>query len=60
MDQNAYGPVKQVQIMATVIRADGTVEELGVVSDSKWKWWSLRRRAAGRRIRQANKRSQNT
>ena len=54
----AQGPIKQVQIEATVIRADGRVERLGVVSDSKWKWYSPRRWLARRRIERAN-RSQN-
>ena len=53
-DVSAKGPVKRVQIEATVIRADGTREDLGVVSDSKWRWWDPRKRLADRRIRKAN------
>ena len=55
-DLHAAGPVKRVQIEATVIRADGRVERLGVISDSKWRWWDPRRWSADRRIHQANER----
>jgi hypothetical protein len=49
--------VKRVQIEVQVIRRDGNVDDLGVVSDSAWYW----RRGPGkwladRRIRRANRR----
>jgi hypothetical protein len=54
-DVNARGPVKRVQIEMTVIRADGTVEELGRVADSsRWWRWGWGRRLAARRVRAAN------
>jgi hypothetical protein len=56
-EQNAMGPVKRVQIEATVIRANGTVEHLGVVADSKWRWWHPRKRLSVRKIKRANNRS---
>lgn len=56
-DQTALGPVKRVQIEATVIRVNGTVEHLGVVADSKWKRHDPRSWLSSRRIKQANKRS---
>ena len=37
-DLGAKQDVKRVQISATVIRADGTRENLGVISDSA-RWW---------------------
>ena len=53
---SAPGPVKRVQIEAVITRADGTVEDLGVVSDSARLWrFGLGRLLAGRRIRRANK-----
>jgi hypothetical protein len=52
---DAKADVKQVTIEATVIRADGTVEPLGVVSDSSWKRADPRRLLAATRIRKANK-----
>jgi hypothetical protein len=33
-----FGRPKRLQIEATIIRADGTVEHLGVVSDSSRLW----------------------
>ncbi len=51
------GPVKRIQIEATVIRADGRREELGVVADSARRWrFGLGRWFSQRRIRQANRR----
>ena len=55
-DLAAPGPIKRVQIEAVVTRADGTVENLGVVSDSDWKRLDPRRLLAARRIRKANRR----
>ena len=52
----APGPVKRVQIEAVVIRADGTRENLGVVSDSKWRWYDPRKWLAAKRIHKANAR----
>lgn len=58
MELAAKSPVKQVQIEAVIIRADGSTEDLGVVSDSKWKWykfWTYRaKNAAKDRINEAN------
>jgi hypothetical protein len=51
---DAPGPVKRIQLEATVIRADGRIEALGVISDSKWGRWDPRRWLANRRIRRAN------
>lgn len=48
-------PVKRVQIQATVIRADGTREELGVISDSNFRWRWFHRFFANRRIARANR-----
>jgi hypothetical protein len=56
--ESAQQKIKQVQIEVSVIRADGTVEELGVVSDSGWKAWDPRKLLASRRIRQANRRQE--
>lgn len=52
---DAKTDVKQVTIEATVIRADGTVEPLGVVSDSSWRRGDPRRLLAAARIRKANR-----
>lgn len=52
---DAKTDVKQVTIEATVIRANGTVEPLGVVADSKWKRSDPRRLLAAARIRKANR-----
>ena len=54
MQVSAKGPIKRVQIEATVIRADGTVEELGRIADSSSYWKLIGRRFARRRIRKAN------
>ncbi len=51
-----FGKLKRVQIEAVVIRADGTRENLGVVSDSAWRRFDLRRWLAARRTRRANRR----
>lgn len=51
------GPIKRVQIEATVIRADGSVEELGRVADSSRLWNFIGRRFANHRIRRANARA---
>jgi len=56
MEQAGKGPVKRVQIAATIIRADGTVEELGVIADSKWYWRLFGKRFSDRRIKRANAR----
>jgi hypothetical protein len=56
-DLSAKGAVKQVQIEAVVIRADGTREDLGVISDSKWHRLDPRRLLAARRTRKANERA---
>lgn len=56
MNQQALAPIKRATIEATVIRADGTVEQLGVVSDSRWRKYSPARLRANRRIRRANRR----
>lgn len=54
----AKSAVKQVQIEATVIRADGTVEKLGTISDSRWRWrFSPLRLISSWRIKQANNRA---
>ena len=54
----AKSAVKRVQIEATVIRADGTVEKLGTVSDSRWKWrFSPLKLISSWRIKQANSRN---
>lgn len=50
----ALPEVKQVTIEATVIRADGTKHELGKVSDSKWRPFSLAKRRANKKIEEAN------
>ena len=54
---SARGPLKRIQIEATVIRADGTVEPLGVISDSSWRWrYGPGRFLAWLRIRKSNRR----
>lgn len=56
-DLSAKGPVKRLQIEAVVIRADGTREDLGVVSDSSLRWrFGPGRFLAWRRTRRANRR----
>jgi hypothetical protein len=59
MDQVAQGAIKRVIIEAVVIRADGTVEPLGTVSDSSWKWYSplgqYRKLKASRRTEALNR-----
>jgi hypothetical protein len=51
----ANGPVKRVQIEATIIRADGTVEKLGTITDSSWRWRFTPLRLLSRwRIHKAN------
>lgn len=55
-DQQAKGPVKRVQIEATVIRADGTRVELGRIADSSPWWNRFLKPLADRRIRKANER----
>jgi hypothetical protein len=50
--------VKRVQIGIKVIRADGSEDDLGVVSDSARRWrWGPGRWLANRRIRKANERA---
>jgi len=53
---DAPGPVRRLVIEATVIRADGTVEQLGVISDSGWRRLDPRRWLAAKRIQKANRR----
>jgi hypothetical protein len=56
MDQSAEGRVERVQIEAVVIRADGTKEPLGVVSDSALHWrYGPGRLMAALRTRRANR-----
>lgn len=56
-EQSAKGPVKRAQISIEVIRADGTREELGVVSDSSRLWrWGFGQLLARRRIHRLNRR----
>lgn len=62
-EQTAHGPVKRVYIEATVIRGSsgeygppGSVSTLGVISDSKWRWYDPRPRLSSWRIRKANMR----
>ena len=53
----AKSAVKHVQIEATVIRADGTIEKLGIISKSGWRWrFSPMRLLSSWRISQANSR----
>lgn len=58
-EAQAHGPIKRIQIEATVIRADGTVEPLGLIADSKWRWWNplgvVRSRRATQRIQTLNR-----
>jgi hypothetical protein len=54
----AEGKVKRVQIEATVIRANGEREQLGVVSDSAKRWrFGPGRLRAWWRTRRANKKA---
>jgi hypothetical protein len=56
-DVQGKGAVKRVVIEATVIRADGTREELGTVADSQKRWrFGPGRLRAWWRIKQANRR----
>ena len=55
VETTARGPIKRAQIEATIIRADGTIVPLGVVSDSKWGKISLRRALAKHRTLRANR-----
>lgn len=54
-EMEAKGKVKRAQIEATVIRADGTRHELGVISDSAKHWNLLGRWLAQHKINRANK-----
>ena len=56
MRATAKQDVKRVQIGIKVVRADGREEDLGIVSDSSWRWRLWGRRAAARRIHEANER----
>ena len=60
-ERGAKAAPKRVEIEAQVIRADGTVEDLGTVSSSDWKpWkpWTLAAKLkADKRIREANKKA---
>lgn len=63
MEIHAKGPVKQIQFEAVVIRADGSVENLGVIADSDWggkikAFFSKEARASRKRINEANKRQE--
>lgn len=54
---DAKGPVKRVQIEATIIRADGTRENLGTIADSAKHWtYGPGRLLARWRIHKANRR----
>ncbi len=55
MSQDAIQEVKQVTIDAVVIRADGTREDLGTISNSKWSRFDPRRLAAKRRTERLNR-----
>lgn len=60
---NLFGKsrIKEVEISAVIIRADGSVEDLGVISSSKWsrlKFWKKDQREANDRIHAANKAAQ--
>lgn len=55
---DAKAEVKQVTIEATVIRANGEIEPLGVVSDSSWRRGDPRRLLAAARIRKANRKGE--
>jgi hypothetical protein len=53
----AHSELKQVQIAAIVIRADGTREDLGTIADSRRRWrYGPQRVVASLRTRQANRR----
>lgn len=54
---DAKADVKQVTIEATVIRANGEIEPLGVVSDSSWRRGDPRRLLAAARTRDANRKA---
>lgn len=54
----AKSGAKHAQIEATVIRADGTIEHLGTVADSKWGRFSISRLLASRRIQRANSKTE--
>lgn len=54
MEATGEGFVKQVMIEATIFRADGTVEELGVIADSDWEDDSEEKKLAEERILKAN------
>jgi hypothetical protein len=62
MNANARGKASLIEISQVITRADGTVQDLGIVSAS-YSWrkpikkvlWPVRRLAAGRRIKRANK-----
>ena len=57
-------PKANVELSARIIRADGTVEELGIIAahhDSRWKQWRwdhIGKPLADARIRRANRRAQ--
>ena len=56
MRATAKQDVKRVQIGIKVIRADGSEDDLGIVSDSSWRWHLWGRWVATRRTRRANAR----
>jgi hypothetical protein len=59
VEQSAYSGAKRIETSITVIRADGTRQEYGVVDDSSWGWRqrlvaALRTRRLNREARRAN------
>jgi len=58
MDILGKSKVKLVEIEAVIIRADGSIEDLGVVSSSDWKWYKPKtwkpKKESEKRIAQAN------
>lgn len=54
-------PIKAAELSAVIIRADGTVQDLGVIAAEYHqphravRWWLFGRFRAGRRIREANR-----
>lgn len=59
MEQSARSGAKRVETSVTVIRADGTRQDYGVVDDSSWGWRqrlkaALRTRKLNNEARRAN------
>ena len=62
MDVSAKSDATLIEVSAVITRADGTIQDLGVVSASySWRkpikkiMWPVRKLAADRRIKRANK-----